>query len=1048
MPTVRPALLLAGLLALPRAATAADAPPVSFNEQIRPLLAQNCLACHGPDAAHRKAGLRLDDPANATAERRGVRAIVPGDPEASELWQRVISPHADEVMPPPEAHKPPLPPEQRALLRRWIQEGAQYQAHWAFLPVARAPLPAAAGGAAEHPVDRFIGPRLAARGWSLSAEAPRETLIRRLSLDLTGLPPTPAEVDAFVADRAPGAYERVVDRLLQSPRYGENFARPWLDAVRYADTHGLHLDNVRTIWPYRDWVVSAFNRNLPFDRFTIEQLAGDLLPDPTIDQLVASGYNRNHLSTSEGGSIEAEAEARNTADRVDTTAAVFLGLTASCASCHDHKFDPLSQKDYYALGAFFKGLADRCWDGNVRISAPIAVIAPDEATQRRIAELDARAGPLEAAVSARAAALADEGADGSPGPRSQSRGRKSTGAVTYEVVWAEDSDLPTPATVLGPPPPGEWREGSGVPVAGGRRALRVEGDVERPVLFTAGDVNLVVRTAATAYVHLHPDPAQPPRAVSVEFLTEEGARRMIWGDPQAFGPEIARDALHAGPLPPAGQYTRLELSACDSEVREGQAYTGIRIAQRGGAAWWDRAGAVLTSPSAAQDPLLSQGAWVNSLRTGARAFSTQQLRHDINFLVGLSGTQQVGEEKERIARFHRDFIYGPIRGELEPEAHAARRVMAEQIAYEQKFPLSPISRELAEPRPAHVLKRGQYDQPGELVTPATPSFLPPLQTRGARPDRLDFARWLVDARHPLTSRVTVNRFWGQLFGAGLVRTPADFGLQGEPPTHPELLDWLAAEFQASGWDVKALVRLLVTSRTYRQDARVAPALLEGDPENRLLGRGPRLRLDAEVLRDQALALGGLLRPEIGGPPVRPYQPVNIWEPVAFGGSITKVYVQDQGPALYRRSLYTFWKRTAPAPAMSTFDAPARETFCVARARSNTPLQALALMNDVQQFEAARGFAERLLLPARPEAERLAEAFRYATARFPTPAESALLARNLARHREHFARHPEAAREVIRNGESTPAAGLEPGEFAAWTMVTNLLLNLDEVINRN
>ncbi|MFZ9837022.1 MAG: PSD1 and planctomycete cytochrome C domain-containing protein [Opitutaceae bacterium] len=1047
MPTLRPLLLLAALRGLPRAAPAADA-PVSFNEQIRPLLAQNCLACHGPDAGHRKAGLRLDDPASATAERRGVRAIVPGDPEASELWQRVISPHADEVMPPPDAHKPPLSPEQRALLRRWIQEGAPYQAHWAFLPVTRPALPPVAGGAAEHPVDRFIGARLAARGWSLAAEAPRETLIRRLSLDLTGLPPTPAEVDAFLADLAPGAYERVVDRLLHSPRYGENLARPWLDAVRYADTHGLHLDNVRTIWPYRDWVVSAFNRNLPFDRFTLEQLAGDLLPSPTIDQLVASGYNRNHLSTSEGGSIEAEAEARNTADRVDTTAAVFLGLTASCASCHDHKFDPLSQKEYYALGAFFKGLADRCWDGNVRISAPIVVIAPDDATQRRIAELDALAGPLEAAVSARAAALADDGLDANPGPRGQSRDRKTTGPVTYEVVWAEDSDLPTPATVLAPPPAGEWQEGKGVPLAGGRRALRLEGDVDRPVLFTAGDVNLVVRTAATAYVHLHPDPARPPRAVSIEFLSEEGTRRMIWGDPQAFGSEIARAALHAGPLPPAGQYTRLELSACDSEVREGRPYTGIRIAQRGGAAWWDRAGAVLTSPAAAQDPLLSKDAWVSGLRTGARAFSTLSLRHDINFLVGLSGTQQVGEEKERIARFHRDFIYGPLRGELEPEAHAARRVMAEQVAYEQRFPLSPISRELAEPRPAHVLKRGQYDQPGELVAPATPSFLPPLVARGARPDRLDFARWLVDARQPLTSRVTVNRFWGQLFGAGLVRTPADFGLQGEPPTHPELLDWLAAEFQAGGWDVKALVRLLVTSRTYRQDARVASAQLEGDPENRLLGRGPRLRLDAEVLRDQALALGGLLRPELGGPPVRPYQPVNIWEPVAFGGSNTKVYVQDQGAALYRRSLYTFWKRTAPAPAMSTFDAPARETFCVARPRSNTPLQALALMNDVQQFEAARGFAERLLRPARPEPERLTEAFRQATARFPTPAESTLLARNLARHREHFARHPEAAREVLRNGESSPAAGLEPGEFAAWTMVANLLLNLDEVINRN
>jgi mono/diheme cytochrome c family protein len=1040
MPTLRLAIASLLAFALPAAGGAAD---VTYNDHIRPILAQNCFACHGADAGHRKAKLRLDEPASATAERNGARALVPGDPAASEAWQRIISPHEDEVMPPPDSHKPPLTPAQRDLIKRWIEQGAVYQNHWAFEPIVRAEPPAgpaaASAGAADHPIDRFIAAKLAPHRLTLPPAAPLETLVRRLTLDLTGLPPSTAEVDAFLADRAAGAYERLVDRLLASPRYGEHFARHWLDAVRYADTHGLHLDNVRTIWPYRDWVVGAFNRNLPFDQFTIEQLAGDLLPSPRLDQLVASGYNRNHLSTSEGGAIEAEAEARNTGDRVDTTAAVWLGLTANCASCHDHKYDPLTLKDYYALGAFFKGLADRCWDGNVRISAPIVVIAPDAATQKRVDEITAAVVPLEAAVRARAEQVLTEGFT------IPKYGRTP---ITYEVIWAEDYDLPTPDTVLAPPPPGEWREGPDVPVAGGRRALRLEGDAERPMTFTAGDVTLVVRTEARAFIHLNPDPANPPRAIALEFISEEKTRRLIWGDPAAFGPEVAATALHAGALPPAGTYTRLELCAGDAQLASGKSYTGLRVTQRGGAAWWDRSGAVGTSPSAAQDPVLSKDVWVTGLRSGARAFSTLTLRHDINFLVGLSGTQQVEEEKRALERFHRDYIYGPLRAALEPEVHAARRLMAEQIHYEQKFPVSPVSRELAEPRPAHVLLRGQYDQPGERVAPATPAFLPPLRARGDRPDRLDLARWLVDPRHPLTARVTVNRFWQQLFGAGLVRTPGDFGVQGEAPTHPALLDWLASEFQRTGWDVKGLVRLLVTSRTYRQDARVAPALLELDPENKLLARGPRLRLDAEVLRDQALALGGLLVPDLGGPPVRPYQPVNIWEPVAFGGSNTKSYVQDHGAALYRRSLYTFWKRTAPAPSLSTFDAPSRETFCVGRARSNTPLQALALMNDVQHFEAARAFAERLLLPTQSDAERLAHGFRCATARPPTAVEQRLLAGALATHRAHFAQHTEAASQAIAHGESKPSARIPVAEFAAWTMVANLLLNLDEVVTRN
>ena len=1060
---------------------------VTFNEHIRPILSDNCFACHGKDASHREARLRLDNADGATAAREGLPAITPGQLEKSELWWRITTADPEEQMPPADSHKKPLSPEQRTLIKRWIEQGAAYQNHWAYEPVSRPALPAPAAGAGEHPVDRFLGAKLAAHHLKLAPEASPEVLIRRVTLDLTGLPPTPQEVDAFVAaygettkgrkDGETGrqgekpsaatppisasllpsvsasprpsvspspaqreaAYAALVDRLLASPRYGEHFGRAWLDAVRYADTHGLHLDNVRTIWPYRDWVVQAFNRNLHYDQFTIEQLAGDLLPKPRIDQLVATGYNRNHLSTSEGGAIEAEAEMRNTADRVDTTAAVWMGLTANCASCHDHKFDPLTQKEYYSLGAIFKGLADRPWDGNVRLSGPVAVIADSPAKQRRVDEITTAIKPLEAMVTRRADELtAEKMKPKKPGKT----------PIAYEVVWAEDSDLPTPENVMAPPAAGEWRRGAEVPLAGGERALRMEGHAERPIAFTAGDVVLTVRTEATAFVNVYLDPANPPRAISLEFISEEKTRRMIWGDAEAFGADVARNAIAAGPLPPVGSYMRLELKACDSGVEEGKDYSGLRLAQSDGTAWWDRIGAAYKSPSASDDPLLSQDAWARSQRTGARAFAPVPLRHDINFLVGLSGTQQDEEEKKRIATWYRDYIYAPLRSALEPEVHAARRLLAEQVHYEMTFPVTLISGERAEPRPAHVLLRGQYDKPGELVTAATPAFLPPIEKSGERVTRLDFARWLVSPQHPLTSRVAVNRFWQQLFGAGLVRTPADFGAQGEPPTHPQLLDWLASEFMRTGWDVKKFVQLLVTSRAYRQDSNITPELLEQDPANKLLAYGPRLRLDAEVLRDQALALGGLLRPEIGGPPVKPYQPINIWEPVAFGGSNTKTYVQDHGEALYRRSLYTFMKRTAPAPAMSTFDAPSRETFCVGRNRSDTPLQALALMNDVQHFEAARGFAERLLNRPSNEPERLVYAFRCVAARPPTKAEQTLLGETLATHRAHFAKDTEAASQVVRNGESKPSSTLPVVEVAAWTMVANLLLNLDEAITRN
>ncbi|MES2692218.1 MAG: PSD1 and planctomycete cytochrome C domain-containing protein [Verrucomicrobiota bacterium] len=1011
---------------------------ITFNEHIRPILADNCFACHGSDAGHRKAKLRLDSAEGATREKDGIRAIVPGDLEKSEAWLRIISPHEDEVMPPPESHKKPLKPEQQALIKKWIEQGAVYQRHWAYEPVS-SPMPPTVTGAGEHPIDKFIAAKLASKKLGIAPEAPREVLIRRITLDLTGLPPTPEEVEAFLADKAPGAYERVVDRLLGSVRYGEHFGRHWLDAVRYADTHGLHLDNVRTIWPYRDWVVGAFNRNERFDQFTIDQLAGDMLPNATIEQRIGSGYNRNHLSTSEGGAIEAEAEMRNTADRTDTTAAVWMGMTANCASCHDHKFDPLTQKEYYSMGAIFKGLADRVWDGNVRLAGPIGVIAKTPATQKRIDALGTLVKPLEAAVTKKTEELLASG---------MKMLKLGKGPVTYDVMWAEDSDMPTPENVMNPPKFGQWKRGDGVPVAGGKAALRAEGAGERKIAFTANDVTLLVRTEAKISVQVQPDPANPPRAIALEFVSEEKTRRLIWGDVNAFGAEVAKTAMHMGKLPEAGRYTKLELSACEAGLPEGKAYTGIRLAQDGGVAWWDQVSAIYTSPSGTDDPLLSQGAWARTLRTGARAFADVPLRHDVNFLVGLSGTQQNEEEKKWIAAWHRDYIYAPLRGALETEVHAARRLMSEQVHYESSLPVTLISGERDEPLPAHILIRGQYDKPGEKVEAATPAFLPPVQKTGVRVTRLDFARWLVSPQHPLTSRVTVNRFWQQLFGAGLVRTPADFGVQGDAPTHPELLDWMASEFMRSGWDVKKFVKLMVTSRTYRQDAKVSPALLELEPENKLLARGPRIRLDAEVLRDQALAWGGLLIPEVGGPPVKPYQPSNIWEPVAFGGSNTKTYVQDQGTALYRRSIYSFWKRTAPAPSMSTFDAPSRETFCVGRQRSNTPLQALALMNDVQNFEAARGFAERLLLRTSSEQERLDYAFRCVTSRPPTREEAAVINETLATHRAHFAKNIEAATQVIANGESKPTTKLPADEFAAWTMVANLLMNLDETVTRN
>jgi hypothetical protein len=768
--------------------TATAAPvTVEFNRDIRPILSDNCFACHGPDSAKRKVGLRLDTEEGAKGKRRRRYAIVPGKPEKSEAYLRITSADETEQMPPPSAHRQ-LTARQKELIRLWIVQGARWQKHWALIPPVRPAPPAVRSPAwCRNPIDSFILARLEKAGLGPSSEAEKTALIRRVTLDLTGLPPTPAEVDAFLADNRPGAYERVVDRLLASPRYGERMVLEWLDAARYADSNGYQQDRTRTLWPWRDGVIAALNRNQPFDQFTIEQIAGDLLPGATTAQKIATGFHRNHMLNGEGGRIAEESRVDYVVDRVDTTATVWLGLTLGCARCHDHKFDPFTQKEYYQLYAYFNNVPE-------------------------------------------------------------------SGAVD--------------------------RGGNAAPV------LRL------------------------------PTPAQSARLA-----------------------ELGR-----------------ELQALDKQIRE--------------------------------------------LPPKASALTRKELAQK---------REAVRKEREKVDR---------------------------------SIVQTMVMEELPKPRNTHVLVRGAYDKYGEKVAPGTPAVLAPLPN-STPPNRLGLAKWLVDPGNPLTARVTVNRHWQQFFGTGLVKTTEDFGVQGESPSHPELLDWLATELVRSGWDVKALHRLIVTSATYRQSSRLTPTLRARDPDNRWLARGPRYRLSAFTLRDQALAASGLLAERLGGPPVKPYQPPGIWEEMTFGQIR---YQTDKGDSLYRRSLYTFWRRTVGPTTM--FDTSARQVCSVRQPRTNTPLHALVLMNDPAYVEAARVLAERVLVEGGTSNEgRVTLLFRLVTARKPSAREGAILERALQRLRKQYQADKAAALKLVSVGESARNAKLDVTEVAAWTGLATVVLNLDEVVNK-
>jgi hypothetical protein len=1038
-----------------------------FQREVRPVLSDNCFRCHGPDKSTRMVDLRLDTKEGAFGERKNGAPIVPGKPEQSLVYQRLTASTAARRMPPEYAHKA-LNTKQIETIGRWIREGAAWKEHWAFItPVRPEPPAVEAREWVRNPIDRFILARLEQEGLQPAPEADRRTLIRRLSLDLTGLPPDPPEVEAFVKDNSPEAYEKLVDRLLESPHYGEHRARYWLDAARYADTHGLHDDNYREMWPYRDWVIQAFNRNLSFDRFTTEQLAGDLLRDSTLEQQIASGFQRCNVSTSEGGAIVEEVAAMYAKDRADTTGTVWLGLTVGCATCHDHKFDPVTQREYYSLTAFFRNLTEYPLDGNVPDTPP-SVIVPRAEDQQRWEEVNRQRASLrqilaEDRVNRRAAF---ESWLGSPARRSLLLPLGAAAQVLELTVGSRvklmQKGRPQPIAL-----PAGVTVGEGVTAAGAALHFGKEGSVALPnVPEIAADRPFTISTwvylpkQKGSYVlasQFEPEPKEKPkdgrdrrRGWIVEFGNEGPSIKMV-GENRAY--------LSAAPV---GDY---QLKG-ESWYHLLFTYDGSR--QREGLAIYVN-GRILNTQGTGQDldPLRSSPRTTAPLRLGNdnkryfedgaiaefRIFDREADEREAELLslwntVSIARVEDTarltGAEREalEVYYFYRQDTAARATVDRLREVDAERRIIARRAA------TTLVMHERPDAKPvAHVLYRGQYDQLRDEVEPNVPAVLPPMPESLPR-NRLGLAQWLIDPSNPLTARVTVNRFWQEVFGTGIVKTSEDFGSQGEAPSHPALLDWLAVEFRESGWDVKKLFRLMLTSAAYRQSALATEQKLKVDPDNRLLSRGPRFRMDGEMVRDYALKASGLLAPVIGGPSVKPYQPPGIWEAVAMQPSNTRFYTQDHGDKLYRRSLYTFWKRSAPPASMDIFNAPTRESCTVRREHTNTPLQALVTMNDPQFFESARTLAQHALLAVRGDFDGELDFMAVRLLARPLDGRERDIARNAYRdYRNYYASHAEDARQAISVGESKADASLPAPEFAAMTMLASQMLNLDEVLHK-
>ncbi|MEM1453172.1 MAG: DUF1553 domain-containing protein [Planctomycetota bacterium] len=1036
---------------LPLAALAASLfgveEPVDYARDVRPILTEYCFACHGPDEATRAADLRLDD-----AEAARASGVL--DADESELVYRITEAEDFEVMPPPKMGKA-LDAKQVEILQRWVAEGAPYADHWAFeAPVRPEPPPVQDEAWVRGPIDRFVLARLEAEGLTPETDADRRALARRLSFDLTGLPPDPDEVDAFVADEAPDAYERLVDRWMDRPEWAEHRARYWLDLARYADTHGIHFDNYRDIWPYRDWVIAAFANDVPFDRFSIEQLAGDLLPEPTIEQRVATGFLRCNITTNEGGLIDEEYKVLYARDRTETFGQIWLGMSVGCAVCHDHKYDPVTQADFYALSAFFDNTTVPVRDGNVQDPQPILRVTP-ESERDRMAALQRQRDAARAARDERAAsstadlrawleAAAESGVDRQidasdeelslalregegRAVRASVRGAERTVEIEESAAWVTDGPI-----------------GSALHTDGATLALDDVGDFEFDQPFTS-----------SAWVKVRKD--EPTGALWSRMDAPNGYRG--W-DAWLQGRRVGAHVIHEFPANWLKVVAKEQLPP-DTWVHVAISYDGSRRPD-GLAVYYDGVAQPTTIEANSLDGTTRTevpfrvGTRTGGGATGAALFDLRIHRRVLTpeEIAALGFATAVGDALVRGL----DDLPDAARDGLQPwwlrseddewkELDADMRAYGEAIdEIERVSPTAHVFGERDGDPMAYVLYRGEYDQRRDAVGADTPAFLPALDA-GESPSRADLARWLFRPDHPLTARVAVNRFWQEVFGSGLVETSGDVGLAGEHPSNPELLDWLAVEFRESGWSVKRLFRTILTSSTYRQSARVTPPKIERDPDNRLLSRGPRFRMDAEMVRDTALAASGLLVREVGGPSVKPYQPPGVWEAVAMRESNTHDYVRDDGAKLWRRSMYTLWKRSAPPASMEIFDAPNRETCAVRRERTNTPLQALVTLNDPQFVEAARVLAATALSEAEWAGERMDWIMRRLTARPLEDGERAICAAVLSDLIEHYATRPDEAAALLAVGETPISEDVRPHVLAAWTMLANTLMNLDEVVTK-
>lgn len=1017
---------------------------VEFNRQVRPILSDACFSCHGPDEKNRMAGLRLD-------QKDGLlKVVVAGKHADSKLFQRIAHADVNRRMPPKTFNRT-VTKEQADLIGKWIDEGAEWQTHWAYAPISK-PVPPEVKAASwvRNPIDRFVLARLEKEGLKPSPEAAKATLLRRVTLDLTGLPPTADEVRAFLADKSVSAYEKVVDRLLASPHYGERMAMQWLDLSRYADTHGYHIDSHRDMWPWRDWVIRAFNTNMRFDQFAVAQLAGDLLPNATPEQKLATGFNRNHMINFEGGAIPEEYLTEYIIDRVETTAVSFMGMTMGCARCHDHKYDPISQRDFYRFYAFFNNIDEKGLDGREGNAKPMLPL-PDDAQKAREKE-------LEAAIEQRKKLLPEKEIDGaiaewgrnaelSVGPRDALAHYEMDGSLTDSSGnYRHARQVSGNFTYSGSP------ANQGIGFDG---ETQIDwGNYGSGEAFTASFWVRWGNKLEQAYLHKF----EPAARRGVVVRMEEGF---------SIGDLKRGSRLHvrlANQWPDNAIEVRTEHVIVQSEWTHvtvsydgsGSA-KGVRVYLNGKAepvtALKDQLkGSIQTSaPWSSGDKRvdLPSRAQLDELRLYGRAITAEEARQlavdaTMRSILLIAPAKRNREHKDRL----RDYYLTSVAGEAQRKAHAEmRELTAAKTQLEKQIVTSMVMEEAEKPREAFVLARGDYRNKTEKVTAAVPASLPPLPA-GAPANRLGLARWLVDPSHPLTARVAVNRYWQMYFGAGLVETSEDFGSQGAPPTHPELLDWLASQFVESGWDIRAMQRMIVLSATYRQSSQASPALVERDPQNRLLARMSRFRLPAEMVRDNALAVSGMLNASVGGRSVFPYQPSGLWEEMAYGDVFTaQTYEQSHGKDLYRRSMYTFWKRTVPPAQMSTFDAPDREKCVARRARTNTPLQALVLMNDPTYVEAARALATKALASGKDANARVKAAFELAAARPPNAVELKLLTALATRQQRAYKANADNARKLLAVGESKPAAGVDAAELAAWTTVASAVLNLDEVISK-